>query len=368
MSAQDSSVVVGIRTHIQSKILNEEREILISVPDSYTKGEMTYPVMYLLDAEEHFRHVAGIVEFLSQQKRIPSMILVGITNTKRMRDLTPKTETDSLNKFSGSGGSDRFTDFLESELFSFIEKNYRVCSYRILVGHSLGGLFAVHTWSSRAKLFNAYIAISPSLWWNGMRVIRESEVFLNNGQTIPSLYVTIGDEREDMVRSNESLHKALQNHRSHFQWKYTVMANEDHGSIAHRSVYDGLEWLYQGWLLPANYETMNLAELQKHAQEMAKKFGYAIVTEREVLSATGNRLRVKGQFEKAIAVLQFNSTQNPEWPTGYDELGLALEVAGKLDEAAIQYQYAVDKSQVIGDSNTDLFRQHWMAIQKRLKK
>ncbi|NUM80787.1 alpha/beta hydrolase, partial [bacterium] len=162
LNAQDSSIAIGIRTQIRSKILNENREILISLPEGYSNNKKPYPVIYLLDAEEHFFHVAGIVEFLSSQKRIPPMILVGIPNTKRMRDLTPKTETDSLNKFSISGGANLFAEFLEKELLSFIEKNYRTCPYRILAGHSLGGLFAIHAWCAHTRLFNAYLAVSPS--------------------------------------------------------------------------------------------------------------------------------------------------------------------------------------------------------------
>lgn len=368
LHAQDSSFTIGIRTYVKSEILNEDREIRVFIPRGYAQSNASYPVLYLLDAEDHFFHVAGIVEFLSAQKRMPPMILVGIPNTNRLRDLTPTTETDSLKKFSGAGGADTFADFLEKELFSFIESHYRTRPYRILSGHSLGGLFTIHTWCLRPRLFNAYLAISPSLWWNGMRAVRQAERYLKNADTIPGIYVTIGDEREDMVRSNEALHEVLKSQKKNFSWKYTVMANEDHGSIVHRSVYDGLEWLYQGWLLPVDYETKSLDELQKHSQKMAEKFGYAIVTRREVLSAAGNRFRVKGQFEKAITILQLNSDQNPEWPSGFDELGAALEAAGKLEQAAIHYQRAFEKSQAANDPNIDLFMQHWMAVNKKLKK
>ncbi|NUM80087.1 hypothetical protein HUU42_04720 [bacterium] len=100
---------------------------------------------------------------------------------------------------------------------------------------------------------------------------------------------------------------------------------------------------------------------------MAEKFGYDIVSQREVFNAVGNRLRVKGRFEKAISVLQYNVNQYPDWAGGYDKLALALEEAGQLEKAAVQYQKAFEKALGNLDPNAELFKRHWDAVQKRFK-
>jgi predicted alpha/beta superfamily hydrolase len=115
--------------------------------------------------------------------QIPELIIVAIPNTNRTRDLTPTHSlTDQLGKESksltSSGGGDAFLEFLQDELSPKIEANYRTLPYRILAGHSLGGLLAIHALLSATTTFQGIIAIDPSLWWDNQVMLNRAKVFL----------------------------------------------------------------------------------------------------------------------------------------------------------------------------------------------
>ena len=151
---------------VKSEVLGEDRRILVRTPQGYEAGNQRYPVLYLLDGDAHIAHTSSTVEFLARNGRMSELIVVAIPNTDRTRDLSPThittTGATGAPQFPTSGGGDKFLKFIETELMPHIEKNYRVHPYRILAGHSLGGLFVVHAMISRPDLFNAYIAVSPA--------------------------------------------------------------------------------------------------------------------------------------------------------------------------------------------------------------
>ena len=98
VSAQQSdasapAITLGIQTSVTSTVLDEERPILIYTPDGYAHGTGKYPVIYLLDGDSHLLHTAGTTQFLSRNGKMPEVIIVGIPNTERTRDLTPALST-----------------------------------------------------------------------------------------------------------------------------------------------------------------------------------------------------------------------------------------------------------------------------------
>src|ERR1041384_2931446 len=148
---------------LKSDVLGEERTVLIRTPVGYETNKLSYPVLYMTDGDAHMDHTSSTIAFLTRNGRIPDLIVVGVTNTDRTRDLTPVKSTDK--RFPGGGGADNFLKFFETELIPHIEKEYRVQPYRILAGHSLGGLFVIHAMMTKPGLFNSSIAVSPSRHW-----------------------------------------------------------------------------------------------------------------------------------------------------------------------------------------------------------
>ncbi|MEN8204180.1 MAG: alpha/beta hydrolase-fold protein [Bacteroidota bacterium] len=149
-NSKTEPIIIGQVDSLHSEILDETRNIWVHVPDDASGGilsKSTYPVLYLLDGPGHFHAVTGILKNLGDNSIVPNMVVVAIPNTDRTRDLTP-THVDEMFGDSTfvrtSGGGDKFLDFMEKELIPYVEEKYPVTGYRTFVGHSFGGLIAVH--------------------------------------------------------------------------------------------------------------------------------------------------------------------------------------------------------------------------------
>ena len=156
---------------LNSKVLGRKYDLFIKRPRDYTWQEnqsKTYPVLYLNDGPHTFKVASGVTHLAQMDK----VILVGISfahgehgQHSRVRDLTP-VEDKSWIKYT-TGGAPLYLNFIENEVFTYIESHYRVNSeQRILSGHSLGGLFGAWVLLTKPELFSSYILTSPSLWFN----------------------------------------------------------------------------------------------------------------------------------------------------------------------------------------------------------
>ena len=215
---------------INSAVLGEERTILVRVPPGYEANKLRYPVLYMTDGNAHIGHTSSTVEFLARNGRMSDLIVVGIVNTDRTRDLSPthvKTTVaggSSALQFPTSGGADKFLKFIETELIPEIEKRYRVHPYRILAGHSLGGLFTIHTMVSRPELFSSYVAVSPALQWDNQVVVKRAEDFFKARKELEaSLFMSLGYEPGPIEDGFYQLKQILEkNQTKDFAWKAQV--------------------------------------------------------------------------------------------------------------------------------------------------
>src|ERR1700752_4395642 len=241
------------RLPIKSAVLGEERLVLVRTPVGYETNKVSYPVLYMSDGDSHINHTSSSIEFLTQNGRMSDLIVVGVTNTDRTRDLTPVKSTNKNAagqlQFPTSGGADNFLKFIETELIPQIEKEYRVQPYRILSGHSLGGLFTIHTMISKPGVFNSYIAVSPSLQWENGEALKRATDFLNKQKEFKAtLFVSLGNEPGAIGDSFESFREVLAKTKiKDFEWQAERMDDEDHGSVVLRSHYFGLRKVYDGW-------------------------------------------------------------------------------------------------------------------------
>ena len=184
-NAQSEKIVIGTIDTINSSILNEKRPIWVYKPNNaLTRNNSDslkqYPVVYLLDGDLHFASVVGILEHLSDNNICPEMIVVGIPNTNRLRDLTPSRDS-AYSKTSG-GGSDNFISFMNKELVPYIDSIYPTAPYKMLIGHSIGGLTVINTLINFPEIFNSYVAIDPSMWWDNQISLKEAKIALYNNQ------------------------------------------------------------------------------------------------------------------------------------------------------------------------------------------
>lgn len=162
---------------LASKVLGEDRVINVYLPPDYAKGTVRYPVLVALDGgmNEDFLHVAGNVDVATRNEVIAPRIVVGVENTERRRDLVSATDIAEERKIAPhAGGADRFRRFLRDELRPEIARRYRATNEAAIVGESFAGLFVVETLLEAPELFDAYIAIDPSVWWNGGALVKNA--------------------------------------------------------------------------------------------------------------------------------------------------------------------------------------------------
>jgi predicted alpha/beta superfamily hydrolase len=320
---------------------------------------VSYPVLYMTDGDGHMGHTASTIEFLTQNGRVSDLIVVGVTNTDRTRDLTPVKSTNKNPagelQFPTSGGADNFLKFFETELIPEIEKQYRVQPYRIFAGHSLGGLFAIHAMISKPGLFNSYVAVSPSLQWENGEALKRAEDFLKNQKELKvTLFVSIGNEPGPIGESFDSFKDALsKSNIKGFEWQAERMADEDHGSVVLRSHYSGLRKVYDGWQMPRDPQSGAVAGglkgADEHYKKLSEKFGYAIPTPENLINQIGYQFLFQSKPEDAIAVFKANVERYPASANVYDSLAEAYERGGRMDLAEPLY----DKARVLGEQNND---------------
>jgi predicted alpha/beta superfamily hydrolase len=225
--------------------------------------------------------MASTVEFLARGGRMPEMIVVGITNTNRTRDLTPTKATEPGSKAppAGGGGADKFVKFIETELIPQVEKTYRTEPYRIFAGHSFGGLLAVHILATKPDLFNAYIAVSPSLWWDDEVAIRElAECLKRRPELHHTLFMTLGNEKGNMQTGFDKAKVLLgSQHPAGFVWDSMLMEDENHGTVVLRSHYYGLRKIFDGWEPDEKVIAAGLHALEDHCKALSVKYKFKVL-------------------------------------------------------------------------------------------
>ncbi len=258
-SVKTKPFVIGTVDEIQSWVLSEKRILNIYFPEGYRKNDTTkYPVIYLLDgsADEDFIHVAGLIQFNNFEwiNRVPKSIVVGIGNVDRKRDFTfPTTNAEDKKNYPTTGHSDKFIEFLEKELQPYIEKKYRTNSSKMIIGQSLGGLVATQILFEKPALFNKYIIVSPSLWWNNGSILKKTPEILSEdfSQKI-DIYIGVGKEglvpgdtmrvmEVDANRLQEQIKKTKSRTVTvHFEY----LPEENHATVMHIAIFNALRILY----------------------------------------------------------------------------------------------------------------------------
>ncbi|MBL4664122.1 MAG: alpha/beta hydrolase [Flavobacteriaceae bacterium] len=240
---------IGETVTIFSKILNEERVLNIYLPNAYDASkDKRYPVIYLLDGstDEDFIHIAGLVQFgsFSWINMIPETIVIGIANVDRKRDFTyPSNNERDKKEFPTTGGSEKFIDFIQNELFQFIEIEYQVSKEKTIIGQSLGGLLATEILLNKPELFDNYIIVSPSLWWDDESLLKKT---INLKSAPKSIYVAVGKEGEIMERVANELHLKLKElSLPNTKLFYKFLDEQNHGDALHLAVYDAFEKIFR---------------------------------------------------------------------------------------------------------------------------
>ncbi len=234
---------------IESKQVGETRNINVWTPPEYKTGTDSLPVMYMADGgivDEDFPHIANTLSALIIAKKIPPMILVGIANTQRRRDLTGPTEIAKDKEIAPIvGGSEKFRAFIKEELFPEINKRYRTTKEKSIIGESASGLFVVETFFLTPEMFDNYIAFDPSLWWNNHYLVRTAKEHLTLFPKTQKRIWFAGSSVEDISQYTKSLAEILKTENlPNISWIYSPEPKEKHNTIFRATKEKAIIWTF----------------------------------------------------------------------------------------------------------------------------
>ncbi|MBS7254527.1 alpha/beta hydrolase-fold protein [Flavobacterium branchiicola] len=371
-----TKIEIGTIDSISSKVLNEERKIWVHLPRSaQNKGfaKQKYPVVYLLDGDAHFSSVVGIIEQLSEingNTNCPEMIVIGITNTNRNRDLTP-THSDIDQPFvnkslsDASGGGEKFAEFLEKELIPYIDATYPTAPYKTLIGHSFGGLTAINILTNHTNLFNSYVAIDPSMWWDHQKFLAETTKKLSTKNlTNVSLFMAAANTMDDNmnivkvrrdttaftkhIRSILELNDFLnKNKKSNLNYQYQYYNEDNHGSVPLIATYDAIRFLFKFNQLKlsisdrVNFNKTVFSKIEKHFEDVSKHMGYTVSIPESTVNAYAYQSLGKKDMEFAGYLFKLNVANYPQSPNVYDSLGDFYQANEDKKNAILNYQKAL---------------------------
>ena len=384
--AQNGNIItIGNADSVYSNILHEKRKLWVSMPDTTSPDgrfyPQRYPVVYLLDGDaNNFATVAVLLRQMgggSGNTGFPAMILVGIPNTNRNRDLTPtqgnvSPATDSMSA-AQSGGGENFISFIEKELIPHIDSSYPTAPFRVIIGHSLGGLMVVHMLINHTGLFNAYLASDPSMWWSNQALLKQAKLALRKNMfTGRLLYVAMANTMQkgmDTARVKadtnfNSLHirsimqlehylNANKQNGLHFGWKY--YPDYDHGGVELPSELDGLPAMFKFYSYNFPYgEFFNPAYrgdtlLAAHYAAVSRQMGYTVSPPEQLVSVVCHQLTDMKQFNRAVYFLQMNIDNYPKSAHAYADMGRFYEIKGHKQKAIEYY-----KKSLTLDDNADV--------------
>jgi predicted alpha/beta superfamily hydrolase len=356
-TVKNNQVIIGKTDSVSSKILNEKRTVWIYLPTGYNAAAKTrYPVVYLLDADWNFAAFSGMEYELSEvigNTVVPPMIIVAIPNTDRTRDLTPTNSLFGLDgkkvdDFRTSGGGEKFTSFIAKELMPHIDSAYKTAPFKMLIGHSFGGLTAMNIIINHTDMFNAYVVIDPSMWWDGRKLLNQARdvfkqkkfegrsMFLGIANTMPANMDTLQVQRDTSavtghIRSILALKNILQqNTANDLNWSYKYYNEDSHGSVPLMAEYDGLHFLFSFYDFPKGFqsEVMNKnskidvrAALSKHYADISGRMGYTVLPPEDMVNQIGYFFLQSDMPDRAFAAFDLNIKNYPDSFNVYDSMG-----------------------------------------------
>lgn len=335
-------IVIGEHIKLYSDILKEERSVLIHLPTGYEKSQEKYPVLYVLDGGSvpRFSIVSGTVERLAYE-RIPNLIVVGVRNTDRDRDMFPM----KLENSSTSGGADNFLNFFLKELIPFMDKNYRTENFRILSGTSNSAFFTIYILLKKPSLFSSYIASSPTLleWFDDLLYEKFDELKKKNESLNKTLYLIYGEnDFRSILKAIPKFKKIIEeNTPDEFNWEVELARDEGH--VPSNSVYKGLQFVFSGWIyLREKLKETKFHEVNAYYNRLAEKHGLDVQISKMVLLNLGSELVKKNKINEALEVYKLNIKLYPGNPYAHHYLGLAYEKIGEKTLAVKHIEKALD--------------------------
>jgi predicted alpha/beta superfamily hydrolase len=325
------AVSIGKYHSIASKVLGEERTVLISLPEEYETSTDKYPVLYVLDGS-----VRALVEgsqATTWQYGVPPMIVVAIANPNRDRDLTPG---------AGSDGPEKYLRFISEELFPYVEQRFRVENHRTLYGASAAGLFVLYALLERPDAFAAYIASSPTVWYRyDYMAAKATSASRPLPRRLTQLHIVYGDKESHEMRDGLAKYRPLLEALRSDTLSITIEDLPQEMHVPNGSLSKGLKQVFDGYLYP--YERLakdGLPALESHYERLSRRLGFRVPVPEDDLKRLGFLLLENGKSADLKAVARALEQVHASGEFGHVLLVVAHFRANELDLMREHYRLA----------------------------
>ena len=334
------------RTHshaLESSALGETRTVLVRTPPSYEAGR-SYPVVYVPDAEWNFELVASYLDYMADNDVYPDMIVTGVINVNRNRDYVPRPDPHHRD----TGQADRYLAFVRDEWVPFIAENYRAAPQRVLIGHSFGGVFTLHTLFNEPDLFDAYIALGSSAWIGDRVLFEEAETYFEaRPEHDAFVYMAVGEnDGGPTVPSSRDLAALFELRAPRtLEWTCDITPGTEHFKNVPSGMHDGFMALFPGSdfdrELAAAARAGGPQAVDRWFESKRSALGWRFLPSWFDLGIVALTLVNQGHEDAALAVMQALREAYPDSAVVADFSGRVFERSGDTGLAREEYQRAL---------------------------
>ncbi|WP_420580169.1 alpha/beta hydrolase-fold protein [Reichenbachiella sp.] len=326
---------LGQTTHlIQSKALAEDRQINIQLPKGYSETSDSYGVLYVLDGEYAYDYAVGAVSFLSNAfGYIPPLIVVGIPNIDRLRDMHITRD--------GKGSYQNFLGFIESELKPFIDSVYRTNGFDLLYGWSSASNINFQFLANKPDLFDAHIQ-------SGTGVGSKTAAFLSRElgkHNYKNRYLYAGTEgsgpRGVGLKKYEHLVDSLS--PKSLKWKFELMPFSSHVDVLGEGIYRGLKFVFNDFYIPDSVVLKGVEDIKGYYASLDNAYDFQVKIPVGAIGESAGIL-FPSKPEEAIKLLKYGLTIHPGSADLHGSLGEVYEYLDQKELAAKFYNLAYEKS------------------------
>ncbi len=356
-------IAIGKYRMIHSDVLDEDRLLFIHLPQTYGDTQLTYPVLYLLYADlyNYFSDATVVTEKLGLTGEIPPVIIVGVANTNRYRDLLPAKKRSR----DEGGGADNFLRFIEEELIPYVEKTYRTKNFRILAGPQAGAVFGLYALITKPKLFNAVLSENPFMnpenaefLYPRAELLFQQTEFLNN-----FLYIKCEkNERSQDLEYAEKLAKLMESEKPE-GFRFKVEFRDPSGYfIPPLPFKEGLRMLFASYKLPDNFQSNTVRDIINYYEKLSEEYGFEVDLPSRMMFFEGIKLSQQGKTKEAIEVFEHQLSLYPKSLNALMQLGEIYRRMGDLEKARQYYRTFLD----IRDIDVDMIHTRLKTVEKMI--
>lgn len=314
---KNNDIIIGNKHTIHSTILNQDRDIYIHLPEGYDNCVSHYPVIYVMDGENTFKSLSGLIDLNAWLRTIPKMIVVGIPNIDRYNDFMPVVDS-----IPTSGNADKFVSFFNKELFPYIQKNYRTESFKILYGFSYLGMFAIHCFKNYPETFNAYIAGSPSLKHNIDKLCTDGTP-MKKLEKNHFLHISIGElESQEYIDNINRFTSYLETQKNdNLKWESYIVNGATHATNLPLSFSYGLNYIFPDWVKIQQVIYKGMDSIENHYANLSEKYGYTVKVPEDIFQMLGIYCLNNNRIDMSIEIFEKYTINYKTSYTAFNYLG-----------------------------------------------